>query len=92
MKVVKVEQTSLFDVLPNDGGEGSQQNSPTIEKTKRPKQGSKTSSKYKVNVGGIEVYGIVDYVQPTYNCPFWTFTTYDDKQIVATGNVIIEAK
>ena len=92
MKKVKVEQMHLFEDQPSDGGAESQQNLPTTEKIKKHKQSTKVSSKYKVNVGGIEIYDVDDYVSPSHETPFWTFTTTDGREIECTGNVIVEAR
>ena len=92
MKKVRVEQMYLFEDAQKDGGEGSQQNLLITGKTKKHKQSIKSSSKYKVNVGGIEIYDVDDYVSPSESAPFWTFTTTDGREIECTGNVIVEVR
>lgn len=92
MKKVKVEQMYLFEDQLSGGGVVSPQNLLTTEKIKKPKQSTKNSSKFKVNVGGIEIYDVDDYVSPSDVAPFWTFTTTDGREIECTGNVIVEAR
>lgn len=87
---VRVEQMILSDLLPKDGGSSQQELSTNILKIKKPKKSIDPVSKYKVNVNGITIYGVIDYIVPESKQPYWTFYTSDDKLISATGNVIVE--
>jgi hypothetical protein len=66
------------------------QPSQTTQKTKKQKRNTEPSSKYKVSIGGVLLYGVDDFISPTQDCPFWTFSTVHNTRIEATGNVIVE--
>ena len=87
---VRVEQMTLSELLPNNGGQ-------TLPETFKPTARSKKlktielESKFKVTAGGITIYGVVDFFAPSQEDSYWTFVTSDDRKIMATGNVMVES-
>jgi hypothetical protein len=89
--VVRVEQMNFSELLQDPGGEEQPETSQPTIKTKKPKKNMELISKFKVNVNGITIPGVIDYIRPSEKDNFWTFYTSDSRVIETSGNVIVEA-
>lgn len=87
---VRVEQMTLTGLLPENGGSAQHAISEATAKTRKPKQSTKDTSKYKVNANGITIKDVVDYISPSEKDNVWVFVTSDDRRIVVSGNVVVE--
>ena len=88
---VRVEQMNLSEILLGPGGTEQPETSTPIIKTRKPKKSMELTSKFKVNVNGITIPGVIDYIKPSAKDNFWTFYTSDNRLIEASGSIIVEA-